>query len=98
MGAVIDRDQVLHVAKLARLELSDDEVEQMASELSGILEHVDRISELDLEGVEPTSHVVELENVLRADEPAPSLERDVALQNAPDPVDGAFRVPSPGAS
>ena len=72
MGAVIDRDQVLHVAKLARLELSDDEVEQMASELSGILEHVDRISELDLEGVEPTSHVVELENVLRADEPRPA--------------------------
>ena len=70
----------------------------MASELSGILEHVDRISELDLEGVEPTSHVVELENVLRADEPAPSLERDAALANAPDPVDGAFRVPSPGAS
>jgi aspartyl-tRNA(Asn)/glutamyl-tRNA(Gln) amidotransferase subunit C len=95
---VIDRDQVLHVAKLARLELSDDEVDQMAKELSGILEHVDRISELDLEGVEPTSHVVELENVLRADEPAPSLERDAALANAPDPADGAFRVPSPGAS
>ncbi|MDX6585688.1 MAG: aspartyl-tRNA(Asn)/glutamyl-tRNA(Gln) amidotransferase subunit [Solirubrobacterales bacterium] len=70
----------------------------MATELSGILEHVDRISELDLEGVEPTSHVVELENVLRADEPAPSLERDAALANAPDPADGAFRVPSPGAS
>jgi aspartyl-tRNA(Asn)/glutamyl-tRNA(Gln) amidotransferase subunit C len=98
MGAVIDRDQVLHVAKLARLELSDEEVDQMATELSGILEHVDRISELDLEGVEPTSHVVELENVLRADEPTPSLERDAALANAPDPVDGAFRVPSPGAS
>jgi aspartyl-tRNA(Asn)/glutamyl-tRNA(Gln) amidotransferase subunit C len=98
MGAVIDRDQVLHVAKLARLELSDDEVDQMATELSGILEHVDRISELDLEGVEPTSHVVELENVLRADEPRPSLDRDTALASAPDPVDGAFRVPSPGAS
>ncbi len=98
MGAVIDRDQVLHVAKLARLELSDDEVEQMAKELSGILEHVDRISELDLEGVEPTSHVVKLENVLRADEPRPSLDRDEALANAPDPFDGAFRVPSPGSS
>ncbi len=98
MGAVIDRDQVLHVAKLARLELSDDEVEQMAKELSGILEHVDRISELDLEGVEPTSHVVKLENVLRADEPRPSLDRDEALANAPDPADGAFRVPSPGPS
>ena len=98
MGAVIDRDQVLHVARLARLELSDDEVDQMASELSGILEHVDRISELDLADVEPTSHVVALENVLRADEPRPSLERDQALANAPDPVDGAFRVPSPGSS
>ena len=95
---MIDRDQVLHVAKLARLELSDEEVDQMATELSGILEHVDRISELDLAGVEPTSHVVELENVFRTDEPAPSLERDTALQNAPDPADGAFRVPSPGAS
>jgi aspartyl-tRNA(Asn)/glutamyl-tRNA(Gln) amidotransferase subunit C len=70
----------------------------MATELSGILEHVDRISELDLAGVEPTSHVVELENVFRADEPAPSLEREEALLNAPDPEDGAFRVPSPGAS
>ena len=95
---MIDRDQVLHVAKLARLELSDEEVDQMATELSGILEHVDRISELDLAGVEPTSHVVELENVFRTDEPAPSLERDTALQNAPDPADGAFRVPSPGVS
>ena len=95
---MIDRDQVLHVAKLARLELAGDEVEQMARELSGILEHVDRISELDLEGVEPTTHVVALENVLRADEPRASLERDAALSNAPDPADGAFRVPSPGAS
>ena len=94
---MIERDQVLHVARLARLDLSDEEVERMAQELSGILEHVDRISELDLSDVEPTSHVVELENVLRADEPRPSLERDVALASAPDPADGAFRVPSPGA-
>jgi aspartyl-tRNA(Asn)/glutamyl-tRNA(Gln) amidotransferase subunit C len=95
---VIDREQVLHVARLARLELSDAEVETMAEELSGILEHVDRISELDLSGVEPTSHVVALENVLRADEPRPSLTRERALENAPDTADGAFRVPSPGAS
>jgi aspartyl-tRNA(Asn)/glutamyl-tRNA(Gln) amidotransferase subunit C len=94
---VIDRDQVLHVARLARLELSEDEVERMASELSGILDHVDRISALDLEGVEPTSHVIQLENVLRADEPAPSLPRERALEPAPDPADGAFRVPSPQA-
>lgn len=95
---MIDRDQVLHVAKLARLELTDAEVDQMASELSGILDHVDRISELDLAGVEPTSHVVELENVFRADKPTPSLDRDAALRNAPDADGGAFRVPSPGAS
>jgi len=94
---VIEREQVLHVAKLARLGLSEEEVETMAGELSGILEHVDRIAELDLEGVEPTSHVVELENVLRADEPRPSWPRDTVLEQAPDPDDGAFRVPSPQA-
>jgi aspartyl-tRNA(Asn)/glutamyl-tRNA(Gln) amidotransferase subunit C len=94
---VIDREQVLHVARLARLELSEDEVERMSSELSTILEHVERISELDLDGVEPTSHVVELENVLRPDEPRPSWPRDTVLEQAPDPADGAFRVPSPQA-
>jgi aspartyl-tRNA(Asn)/glutamyl-tRNA(Gln) amidotransferase subunit C len=95
---VIDREQVLHVARLARLALSDDEVERMAGELSGILDHIERIGELDLDGVEPTSHVVALENVLRADEPAPSLPRERALAGAPDATDAGFRVPSPGAS
>ena len=94
---MIDRDQVLHVARLARLELSDPEVERMASELSGILEHVERFSELDLDETEPTSHLVELENVLRADEPRPSWPRERVLEQAPDPDDGAFRVPSPQA-
>jgi aspartyl-tRNA(Asn)/glutamyl-tRNA(Gln) amidotransferase subunit C len=94
---VIDREQVLHVARLARLALSEEEVEKMSSELSTILEHVERISELDLEGVEPTSHVVELENVLRPDEPRPSWPRERILEQAPDPADGAFRVPSPQA-
>jgi aspartyl-tRNA(Asn)/glutamyl-tRNA(Gln) amidotransferase subunit C len=94
---VIDRDQVLHVARLARLALSEQEVETMARELSGILEHVDRISELDLEGVEPTEHVVDLENVLRPDEPRPSWPRERMLEQAPDPAEGAFRVPSPQA-
>jgi aspartyl-tRNA(Asn)/glutamyl-tRNA(Gln) amidotransferase subunit C len=94
---MIERDQVLHVAKLARLRLSEAEVEQMVGELSGILGHVDRIGNLDLEGVEPTSHVVALENVLRADEPRPSLPRAVALSQAPEPQDGAFRAPSPQA-
>lgn len=94
---MIERDQVLHVARLARLKLSEEEVEKMVGELSGILEHVDRIGNLDLEGVEPTSHVVKLENVLRPDEPRPSLPRDVALASAPEPQDGAFRAPSPQA-
>ena len=94
---MIEREQVLHVAKLARLRLSEEEVERMVGELSGILGHVDRIGNLDLEGVEPTSHVVALENVLRDDEPRPSLPRDVALSQAPEPQDGAFRVPSPQA-
>jgi aspartyl-tRNA(Asn)/glutamyl-tRNA(Gln) amidotransferase subunit C len=65
--------------------------------LSGILGHVDRIGELDLDDVEPTSHVVDLENVLRPDEPRPSWPRDVMLEQAPHPVDGAFQVPSPQA-
>jgi aspartyl-tRNA(Asn)/glutamyl-tRNA(Gln) amidotransferase subunit C len=94
---VIEREQVLHVARLARLRLSEPEVEKMAEELSGILGHVDRIGELDLEGVAPTSHVVELENVLRPDEPRPSWPREVVLGQAPDPAEGAFRVPSPQA-
>ncbi|MGH2982267.1 MAG: Asp-tRNA(Asn)/Glu-tRNA(Gln) amidotransferase subunit GatC [Solirubrobacterales bacterium] len=94
---MIDREQVLHVARLARLGLSEQEVEKMAKELSGILEHVDRIAELDLQAVEPTSHVVDLENVLRPDEPRPSWPRERVLEPAPDPAQGAFRVPSPQA-
>jgi aspartyl-tRNA(Asn)/glutamyl-tRNA(Gln) amidotransferase subunit C len=92
---VIDREQVLHVARLARLRLDDGEVETMAGELSGILGHVDRIADVDLEGVEPTSHVVQLENVLRADVPWTSMPPEVALANAPELFEGAFRVPSP---
>ena len=94
----IDREQVLHVARLARLRLSDEEVDTMAHELSSILEHIERISELDLDGVPPTTHVVEVANALRADEPRPSLPRDVVLEQAPATQDGGFLVPSPQAS
>ena len=93
---MIERDQVLHVARLARLQLSEEEIERMSGELSGILDHIDKISELDLDDVEPTSHVVEVENVLRADEPRDSWPRERMLDLAPDPADGGFRVPSPG--
>jgi aspartyl-tRNA(Asn)/glutamyl-tRNA(Gln) amidotransferase subunit C len=95
---MLDRAQVLHVARLARLELGEAEVERMATELSKVLEHVDKIRELDLEGVPPTSHVVDVVNVLRPDRPRPSLPVDVALAAAPEPVDGGFGVPSPGAA
>jgi aspartyl-tRNA(Asn)/glutamyl-tRNA(Gln) amidotransferase subunit C len=95
---MIDRDQVLHVAKLARLKVTDDEVDRMAEELSKILEHVETMNELDLEGVKPTSQVVDLTNVLREDVPRPGLAREKALEQAPDAADGGFRVPSPGAS
>jgi aspartyl-tRNA(Asn)/glutamyl-tRNA(Gln) amidotransferase subunit C len=94
---VIDREQVLHVARLARLRIAEEDVEQTATELSQILGHIETISELDLDGVEPTAHVVELENVLRPDEPRPSLPREAALGQAPDPAGDSFRVPSPQA-
>jgi aspartyl-tRNA(Asn)/glutamyl-tRNA(Gln) amidotransferase subunit C len=94
---VIDREQVLHVAKLARLRLSDEEIERMSTELSGILDHIEKIEELNLDDVEPTSHVVALENVLRPDNPRPSWPRETVLDAAPDTGEGGFRVPSPGA-
>lgn len=85
------------MARLARLELSDDEVERMSVELSKVLDHIEKIRELDLEGVPPTSHVVDVVNVLRADEPTPSLPREVILAAAPEPLNDGFGVPSPGA-
>jgi aspartyl-tRNA(Asn)/glutamyl-tRNA(Gln) amidotransferase subunit C len=94
---MIDREQVLHVARLARLELSEDEVARMTGELSAILDHIEKISALDLDGVPPTSHVVDVPNALRPDVPRPSLPREVALQNAPEVDDDGFSVPSPTA-
>ena len=93
---MIDRDQVLHVARLARIELSEEEIARMPPELSKILEHVETMNEIDLEDVEPTSHVVDLVNVLRDDVPRESMPREKALEQAPDSADGGFRVPSPG--
>jgi aspartyl-tRNA(Asn)/glutamyl-tRNA(Gln) amidotransferase subunit C len=94
---MIDREQVLHVARLARLRLSEEEIERMTGELSTILEHIETMGAIDLDGVEPTSHATELENVLRPDEPRPSLPTEVALAQAPDADGTGFRVPSPGA-
>lgn len=94
---MIEREQVLHVARLARLRLDEAELDRATEQLSGILEHVDKLAELDLDGVPPTSHVVPLENVLRPDRAVPSLDRETALRDAPDSSGDSFRVPSPQA-
>ena len=95
---MLDREQVLHVAGLARLELTDEEVERMSAELSHVLDHIEKIRELDLDGVPPTSHVIDVVNALRPDEPEPCLPQEVALSCAPEPLHGGFGVPSPGAA
>jgi aspartyl-tRNA(Asn)/glutamyl-tRNA(Gln) amidotransferase subunit C len=95
---MIDREQVLHVARLARLELSEQEVERMSEELSDVLGHIEKIGELDLAGVPPTTHVIEVSNALRPDDPEPSLPREVALADAPAVAAGGFLVPSPQAA
>jgi aspartyl-tRNA(Asn)/glutamyl-tRNA(Gln) amidotransferase subunit C len=94
---LIDREEVLHVARLARLKLGEDEIEPLARELSAILDHVAHIGELDLDGVAPTTHVVEMTGALRADEPRASLPREVALAQAPAVSGNGFSVPSPQA-
>jgi aspartyl-tRNA(Asn)/glutamyl-tRNA(Gln) amidotransferase subunit C len=106
MRAVIDRDEVLHVARLARLQLSEDELEPMARELSAVLDHIATISQLDLDDVVPMTHVVAdatstdampARPGLRADEPRASLPREVALAPAPAVSNDGFSVPSPQA-
>jgi len=89
----LDKAAVDHVARLARLALTDDESARMQAELTQILTHAERIQELDLDDVEPTAHSVPLTNVMRPDEVTPSLPQDVALRNAPQREDGRFRVP-----
>lgn len=90
---MIDESTVHHVARLARLRLSPQEEQVMQRELSGILGHIDAIRAMDLDDVPPTTHVIALENVLRADVPTPGLSRDEALREAHDVVDGSFGVP-----
>ena len=94
---MIDREELLHVALLARLQVPEDEIEQTAAQLSTILDHIARIDELDLDGVEPTAHVVEIDDALRPDEPATPLPRVTVLEPAPAVQDEGFLVPSPQA-
>ena len=95
---MLERAQVQHVARLARLELDEAELQKMATELSAVLDHVERIRELDLAEVEVARILVALEKAMRPDEPQPSLPREVILAAAPEPVEGGFGVPSPGPS
>jgi aspartyl-tRNA(Asn)/glutamyl-tRNA(Gln) amidotransferase subunit C len=89
----ITKEQVEHVARLARLEVSEDEKTTFARQLSSILTHIDQLKELDTAGVEPTATVLPADNVFREDEVRPSLTQEQALANAPDQADGFFRVP-----
>ena len=94
MSARITRDDVAHVAKLARLSLADDELDTFTAQLGAVLEHADDVAALDLADVPPTSHPYPLVNVLRPDEVGATLVRDDALAGAPQAEDGRFRVPT----
>lgn len=90
---MIERKDVEHVARLARLALTEAEIERMREQLNGILAYIEKLNELDTAGVDPTSHAVPLVNVMRDDEPGPCLPREEALANAPDRAGEFFRVP-----
>jgi aspartyl-tRNA(Asn)/glutamyl-tRNA(Gln) amidotransferase subunit C len=91
----ISREEVLHVARLAYLELSEEEVSRFQEQLSEILDAISKVAELDLSDVPPTSHPLEVANAWREDEPRPCLPLDEVFANAPDRDDGFFRSPSP---
>jgi aspartyl-tRNA(Asn)/glutamyl-tRNA(Gln) amidotransferase subunit C len=93
----LSREDVRHVARLARIGLAEDELDRYLGDLRGILDHIGRIAELDLSDVPPTSHPLDVENVLGEDEPRPSWPREQMLALAPEAADGGFRVPPIGA-
>ena len=93
MSERITRDEVIHVARLARLELTDAEIDEFTGQLGDILEHAADVEALDVGDIEPTSHPLPMSNVLRADVRRPSLERNEFLAQAPVPAAGQFRVP-----
>jgi aspartyl-tRNA(Asn)/glutamyl-tRNA(Gln) amidotransferase subunit C len=89
----ISRDDVAHVAHLARLALTDDEIDLFAGQLAAVLDHAEDVAALDTSGVSPTAHPLPVRNVLRPDEPRPCLDPDEVLAEAPQAEDGRFRVP-----
>jgi len=93
MGSPLSREDVAHVARLARLDLTEDELVRFTDQLGAVLEHAADVASLDTEGVPPTAHPLDLVNVLREDRPVPSLDRDEVLAMAPAAEGGRFRVP-----
>jgi len=89
----ITRDEVEHVAKLARLAITEEETERYSQQLSNIMTYIEKLKELDTSQVEPTSHVLPMKNVFREDQVRPSLPREEILKNAPDRTEEFFRVP-----
>ncbi len=92
--ADISKEQVKHVANLARLSFTEEEIEKFTEQLGSIIQFAEKLNELDTENVEPTTHVLDLKNVMRKDEPKQWITQEEALKNAPDKKDGQFRVPS----
>lgn len=93
MSATLGREDVAHVARLARLSLTEEELERFTPQLAQVIGHAEDIAALDLDGVAPTAHPVPLSNVLRADEPRPGVDRDEVLAQAPAVEDHRFKVP-----
>ncbi|WP_018923583.1 Asp-tRNA(Asn)/Glu-tRNA(Gln) amidotransferase subunit GatC [Salsuginibacillus kocurii] len=90
----VNKEQIEHVAHLARLELKEDEIDAVTKKLDDIIDFAEQLQELDTTNVEPITHVVDIRNILREDEVKPSLDREDALKNAPDQEDGQFKVPA----
>jgi aspartyl-tRNA(Asn)/glutamyl-tRNA(Gln) amidotransferase subunit C len=90
---MLSKEEIQHIALLARLSLSEEEKELFRTQLSSILDYMEQLNELDTERIEPTSHVLSLSNVMRQDSPRDSIPRDDALSNAPDRTDTFYRVP-----
>ncbi len=93
MGKIINREDVIHISNLAEMDYGSDEIDEMTLQLDKIIEHVAKISEVDTGNVSPTSHVLDISNVLREDEPRQSVEPEEALKNAPESSADGFKIP-----
>ncbi|MFW6256781.1 MAG: Asp-tRNA(Asn)/Glu-tRNA(Gln) amidotransferase subunit GatC [Bacillota bacterium] len=90
---MISKEEIMHIAELARLELTEDEIDMFTRQLGDILDSFEKLDELDTEKIEPTAYTIPVRNVMRKDQVEESLERDQVLKNAPDKREGQFRVP-----